>query len=71
MTACQYRQEHGKWPDLSTLRAHDRTLPARDRWQGEFVFEVLDDEIRISCAGPDGCFGSADDVVAGPLSPDH
>lgn len=45
-------------------------MPAADRWQGEFRFEIVDDVLTVSCAGPDGVFGNDDDVVCPPISPD-
>jgi len=52
------------------LRAADKTLPARDRWQGEFVFAVIGDALQVSCAGPDRQFDTPDDVSGHPVSPD-
>jgi hypothetical protein len=69
-TARDYRVANGDWPDLAELRAEDPSLPSRDRWQGEFAFELVGDALAISCAGPDGDLGSDDDVVYPPITPD-
>ena len=70
VTAKQHRIVHGGWPNLAELRAIDRSLPARDRWQGEFAFEVVGDSLTVSCSGPDRVPVNDDDVICPPVTPD-
>ena len=67
-TTREYRMVNGEWPILAELRAEHPSLPSRDRWQGEFAFDVEGDWLAVSCAGPDGILGNRDDV-GGTLIP--
>ena len=64
-----FHKDLERWPSLAELRTADETLPRRDRWRNEFHIETGDDGVVVSCAGPDGQFGTCDDVASHPVTP--
>ena len=65
----QYEMEHGKLPDtLSELVDGDthyldqETVPL-DQWESEFKYYRRGDLVKIHSAGPDGVFGTDDDII--------
>ncbi len=50
--------------DLNALRRFQPALSSRDAWGREIRYERLSDSsFRLTSAGPDGEFGTADDIV--------
>ena len=64
-----FQRDHGRWPtDLQELvRPPDNAEPMLDRllrdpWGGEYVLQIENDTPRVYSAGPDGVFGTSDDI---------
>lgn len=69
----RYEMELGKYPEnLAELVKEgddkwpgpflDQTEVPKDQWGHEFKYEIVGKRVRITSAGPDGQFGSPDDL---------
>ncbi len=69
----RYEMELGKYPEnLAELVKEgdekwpgpflDQTEVPKDQWGREFKYEILGKRVRITSSGPDGQFGSPDDL---------
>lgn len=63
----EFRDLEGRWPAPAELHAYDASLPRHDPWGRAFRFGAAGRGLRIASAGPDGAFGTADDVLREPM----
>jgi Type II secretion system (T2SS), protein G len=69
----RYQAEHGHFPplelnldDLATVRDGGPYMsgPPRDAWGHPFRYTLVDGKPKVYSAGPDGVFGTKDDIYA-------
>ena len=63
-----WKRESGRYPSpttegLETLRMYSSLVYPTDAWKRELRYEIVGGKPRLTSAGPDGRFGTGDDVV--------
>lgn len=69
-----YKIDHKQYPAAANVEAilplvepvYIRTLPLRDAWGSDYRFESTAETYKLISAGPDGKFGSDDDLTCTP-----
>lgn len=68
-----FKRHHGEYPDslrvlIPDPQVYDRAAERFDGWGHALKYTIVDRGYEIRSAGPDGQFGTPDDVVSGTQS---